>query len=256
VDPAGDFNYEAHGGGYTRHRKADPRIAAMAHEALGAARTVVNVGAGAGSYEPEDRYVAAVEPSASMRAQRPAHLPPAIDAVAERLPFDTDSFDAAMAMITIHQWADLDIGLRELRRVSRGPVIILTFDGEALLDFWLAEYVPEVIATERARFPAVDHVTAALGGGAEVLDVPIPLDCVDGFGEAYYGRPEAFLEADVRAAQSGWVLTDPGSVARGVERLRRDLESGVWDARHGQLRNQPEHLGAVRLIVARDTLRC
>ena len=250
VSPAGNFDYEAHGGGYTQRRKPDPRIAAMVNKALGPARTVVNVGAGAGSYEPEDRYVAAVEPSVSMRTQRPAHRPPAINATAERLPFDTDSFEAAMAMITIHQWADLDTGLHELRRVSHGPVVILTFDGEALLDFWLNEYVPEVIATERDRFPSIDHVTDALGGRAEVLHVPIPLDCVDGFGEAYYGRPEAFLEAGVRAGQSGWVLTDPAAVARGVERLRRDLESGAWDARHGQLRNQPERTGAVRLIVA------
>lgn len=250
VSSAGDFDYEAHGGGYTRHRQPDPRIATLVHSALGCAATVLNVGAGAGSYEPEDRYVAAVEPSASMRAQRPAHRPPAIDATAERLPFDDDSFDAAMAMITIHQWTDLGAGLAELRRVSRGPVVVLTFDGTALLDFWLAEYVPQVIATERRRFPPVDQVASLLGGATEIVDVPIPLDCVDGFGEAYYGRPEAFLDADVRAAQSGWVLSDQRAVDRGLARLRDDLQSGAWDARHGHLRTQPERVGAVRLIVA------
>src|SRR5262249_9128992 len=135
--PAGDFDYEANGGGYALRRRPDPRIAALVHEALGDARTVLNVGAGAGSYEPTDRHVVAVEPSQAMRAQRPHHLAPAIDATAERLPFDDDSFDAAMAMITIHQWSDLDAGLRELRRVSRGPVVVLTFDGDALLDFWM-----------------------------------------------------------------------------------------------------------------------
>jgi SAM-dependent methyltransferase len=186
-----------------------------------------------------------------MRAQRPLHLAPALDATAERLPFDDDSFDGAMAMITIHQWGDVDAGLRELRRVSRGPVVILTFDAAALLDFWLNEYVPEVIATERARFPAIDHVASVLGGEVEVLDVPIPIDCTDGFGEAYYARPEAFLEPDVRAAQSGWVLTDPAAVARGVAKLADDLSSGRWDERHGHLRRQSERVGAVRLVVAR-----
>jgi hypothetical protein len=186
-----------------------------------------------------------------MRAQRPHHLAPALDATAERLPFDDDVFDAAMATITIHQWSDLDGGLRELRRVSRGPVAILTFDGEALLDFWLNDYVPEVIATEQARFPAIDHVVEALGGEVDVLDVPIPIDCTDGFGEAYYARPEAFLQQDVRAAQSGWVLTDPEAVDRGVARLADDLACGRWDERHGHLRDQAEHVGAVRLIVAR-----
>jgi SAM-dependent methyltransferase len=249
--PAGDFDYEAHGAGYIDRRQPDPRIAALVNAALGDGRTVINVGAGAGSYEPLDRYVVAVEPSAAMRAQRPLHLAPALDATAERLPFDDDSFDAAMAMITIHQWSDVDAGLRELRRVSRGPVVILTFDAEALLDFWLNEYLPEVIATERARFPAIDHVTSVLGGEVDVIDVPIPIDCTDGFGEAYYARPEAFLEADVRATQSGWVLTDPEAVARGVAKLADDLASGRWDERHGDLRRQPELIGAVRLVVGR-----
>jgi hypothetical protein len=156
-----------------------------------------------------------------------------------------------MATITIHQWADLDQGLRELRRVSRGAVVILTFDAEALLDFWLNEYVPEVVAVERRRFPAIDHVARVLGGDVSVTAVPIPLDCVDGFGEAYYGRPEAFLDPEVRGVQSGWVLADAAAVQRGVARLRDALESGQWDARHGHLRGQPERVGSVRLIVAR-----
>jgi hypothetical protein len=248
--PAGDFDYEAHGAGYIVRRQPDPRIAAIVHAALGDARTVINVGAGAGSYEPADRHVVAVEPSAAMRAQRPPHLAPALDATAERLPFDDNSFDAAMAMITIHQWSDVDGGLRELRRVSRGPVAILTFDAEALPDLWLNEYVPEVIATERARFPTIDHVATVLGGEIEVIAVPIPIDCTDGFGEAYYARPEAFLEPDVRAAQSGWVLTDPDAITRGITKLADDLTSGRWDERHGHLCSQPERVGAVRLIVA------
>ena len=136
--PAGDWDYERHGHGYTAFRRPDPRIAAQVHRALGPARTVLNVGAGAGSYEPEGRYVLAVEPSAVMRAQRPRSLAPAIDAVAESLPLDDRSVDAAMAMITIHQWPDAGRGLREMRRVTRGPVVIMTFDGDALDRFWLA----------------------------------------------------------------------------------------------------------------------
>jgi SAM-dependent methyltransferase len=251
--PAGDFDYEAHGGGYAVRRRPDPRIAARFHAALGDARTVLNVGAGAGSYEPEDRHVVALEPSAQMRAQRPPHLAPAIDAAAERLPFDDDSFDAAMASMTIHQWTDLEGGLRELRRVTRGPVAIFTFDGDALRDFWMNEYFPAVVETECSRFPTISGVVDVLGGPArvEVQPVAVPLDCVDGFGEAYYGRPEAFLEADVRQAQSGFMKTDQAAVLRGVERLAADLESGAWDARYGALREQPERVGALRLLIAR-----
>jgi SAM-dependent methyltransferase len=248
--PAGDFDYERHGDGYARLRRPDPRIAALVHAALGDALTVVNVGAGAGSYEPEDRHVVAVEPAAAMRAQRPRALAPAVDAAAERLPFDDDAFDAAMAMITIHQWSDLDAGLRELRRVARGPVVILTYDGDVMEDYWLNAYAPEVIALERSRFPAIGRVREVLGGTSTVLDVPIPRDCVDGFSEAYYARPEAFLDAAVRDAQSGWVLTDDDAVARAVAKLAADLESGEWDRRHGALREQPTYVGSIRLVVA------
>jgi hypothetical protein len=221
------------------------------HAALGDARTVVNVGAGAGSYEPSDREVAAVEPSARMRGQRPPDRPPAIDAVAEDLPFADDSFDAAMAMITIHQWSDCDRGLRELRRVSRGPVVILTFDGDALDTLWLAEYAPELIAAERRRYPAIEHVCEVLGGPATVAPVPIAIDCVDGFTEAFYARPERFLENAVRRGQSAWGFVDDEAEYRSVERLRADLQSGEWDRRYGHLRTQPEFTGALRLITAR-----
>src|ERR1700722_12778228 len=126
---AGDFDYDAQGGGYARQRRTDPRIAALVHQALGSARTVLNVGAGAGSYEPDDRHVIAIESSAAMRSQRPAHLAPAIHGVAENLPLDDQSVDAAMAMLTVHQWGDLDKGLAEMVRVTRGPIVVLTFDG-------------------------------------------------------------------------------------------------------------------------------
>lgn len=195
--PAGDVDYERHGHGYATRRRTDPRVAAHVHAALGPARTVVNVGAGAGSYEPCDRHVVAVEPSAAMRAQRPRHLAPALDATAERLPFDDDSFDAAMAAITVHQWADAERGLRELRRVSRGPVVVLTFDGDALGLFWLAEYAPDLIAAERRRLPPIDTIASLIGTTADVVPVPIPIDCADGFAEAYYARPERLLDPRV-----------------------------------------------------------
>lgn len=248
---AGDFDYESHGTGYAIQRRTDPRIARLVHGALGDARTILNVGAGAGSYEPADREVTAVEPSARMRAQRPADRTPAIDAVAEHLPFADHSFDAAMAMITIHQWSDSDQGLRELRRVSRGPVVILTFDGDALDTLWLAGYAPELIEAERHRYPAIEHVCEVLGGTVTVTPVPIPIDCVDGFTEAFYGRPERFLDEAVRRGQSAWGFVDAESEARSVSRLRADLESGEWDRRHGHLRVQPEFIGALRLISAR-----
>jgi SAM-dependent methyltransferase len=247
---AGDFDYDAHGDGYAVQRRTDPRIAAYVHAALGDARTVLNVGAGAGSYEPTDRDVTAVEPSAAMRAQRPAQLATAIDATAETLPFNDRSFDAAMATITVHQWADTDKGLRELRRVSRGPVVILTFDGDALDLLWLAEYVPELITAERRRYPAISHISDILGGTVTVTPIPIPIDCVDGFTEAYYARPERFLDAAVRNSQSAWGFVDEGATARAMERLRTELASGAWDQKYGSLRTQPDFIGSLRLITA------
>lgn len=252
--PAGDFDYDAAAAGadraYSALRRTDPRIASMVHRALGNARTVLNVGAGAGSYEPEDRHVAAVEPSAAMRAERPRRLAPAVDAVAEDLPFDDDAFDAAMAMVTVHQWSDPWQGLRELRRVSRGPVVVLTFDGGAIDRLWLAEYVPELVAAERRRYPAIDAVCDVLGGRSTVTPVPVPIDCTDGFTEAYYARPEAFLREEVRRSQSAWAFVEPAAEERAVARLRHDLESGAWDRAHGGLRAQPTFVGALRLVVA------
>lgn len=270
--PAGDFDYESHGGGYSAQRRPDPRIAARVLAALGSAGTVLNVGAGAGSYEPPGRRVVAVEPSPAMRAQRLPGSGVAIPAVAEALPFADASFDAAMAMVTVHQWPDADRGLRELRRVSRGPVVVLTFDGAALDRFWLADYAPELIAAEKGRYPAIEHIVAVLGssgsGGGSgagaagdvvtvdavtVEPVPIPCDCLDGFTEAYYARPERFLEPAVRQAQSAWGFVSAASAERSVSRLRAELASGEWDRRYGQLREQPEFVGSLRLITAGPT---
>ena len=248
---AGDVDYGRHGQGYALQRQTDPRIAALVHAALGEARTVVNVGAGAGSYEPEDRYVIAVEPSAAMRAQRPRQVVPAVDGTAEHLPFDDDSFDAAMATVTVHQWSDTAAGLDELRRVARGPVVVLTFDGDALDRFWLAEYAPELIAAERRRYPSMELIAAHIGTAARVHEVPVAIDCVDGFTEAYYARPERFLDPAVRRSQSAWTFVSDEAQRRTVERLRQDLESGAWDERFGHLRTQPEFFGSLRLVVGR-----
>ena len=247
--PAGDFDYDRYGHGYVLRRQADPRIAENVHAALGAARKVLNVGAGAGSYEPADRLVMAVEPSAVMRAQRPPQLLPAVNATAAELPFDDGAFDAAMAMMTVHQWPDAAAGLAELRRVASGPVVVLTFDPDALDRLWLAEYAPEMMAAERGRMPAISAICAGLGGRCEVRPVPVPIDCTDGFAEAYYARPERLLDPAVRRAQSAWGFVGPEAQERAVARLRAALESGAWDERYGDLRRQPRFDGALCLVV-------
>ena len=240
--------YDRIGRTYARFRRADPPIAARVRAALGDATTVVNVGAGAGSYEPPDLRVLAVEPSPAMLAQRPPGAAPVLRAVAEALPFRNGAFDAAMATVTVHQWPDLARGLAELRRVAR-RVVVLTFDRDAVGDFWLAAYVPELYAVERRRYPPLDTIAGHLGG-ATVIDVPVPRDCTDGFGEAFYGRPEAFLREEVRRAQSAWVFLEPGVEERAMERLAGDLRTGAWDARYGALRDAPSYAGSLRLVVS------
>jgi SAM-dependent methyltransferase len=247
---AGDFDYDRGGRTYTSHRRADPRIAAMVHGALGEARTVVNVGAGTGSYEPDDRDVVAVEPSPGMRSRRPAHGAPAVAGVAEALPFDDDAFDAAMAMVTLHQWPDQARGLAEMRRVARGPVVILTFDADVLGQFWLAHYVPELIEAERRRYPTPSWICSVLGGRTEVAAVPVPVDCTDGWTEAYYARPERFLDEGVRRAQSAWAFFDPAVEDRFVRHLAADLDSGEWTRRFGHHRELPAFHGSLRLVTA------
>jgi len=243
-------DYEQRGQGYARNRRTDPRIAARIHAALGDARTVLNVGAGAGSYEPEDRWVLAVEPSAAMRAQRPAGAAPALDARAEALPFDDDSFDAAMACVTVHHWEPASSGLAELRRVARGPVVVFTFE-LAALPAWQQEFLREGLVIERPRFPAIDDVARWLGGSTRVERIPTPADCMDGFFEAFWNRPEALLDPQIRASQSMWTLLEPGVEERIVERLRVALESGEWDAQHGYLRELDSFDGALRLVISR-----
>jgi SAM-dependent methyltransferase len=242
-------DYERHGRSYARHRRPDPRIAAHIHGALGDARTVLNVGAGTGSYEPRDRWVLAVEPSPTMRAQRPPGAAPAIAARAEALPFDDGAFGAAMACVTIHHWDPPEAGLAELRRVSRGPVVIFTFELDGL-PAWQQHFLHEGLVKERPRFPPIDDIAAALSGRTRVQRIPTPGDCVDGFFEAFWRRPEALLDPAVRSAQSMWALLEAGVEQRMVDRLAAALDSGAWDAEHGHLRQQENFNGALRLVIS------
>ncbi|MEV0611475.1 methyltransferase domain-containing protein [Polymorphospora rubra] len=247
---AGDADYGVIGKTYSDYRRPDSRIAQAVWDALGDARTVLNVGAGAGSYEPTDREVTAVEPSASMRSQRPATISAAIDAVAESLPFPDDSFDAAMTTFSVHQWGNLAAGLSEIRRVTRGPIVILTCDPNLLDRFWLAEYAPDVISTERRRYPAMSQLAEGLAGTVTVDPVPVPLDCTDGFNEAYYGRPEELLVAGARAACSAWSFVDPTQADEYTATLKAAIDSGDWDARYGALRQQPTFEGSLVIVRA------
>jgi SAM-dependent methyltransferase len=246
----GDADYGPIGAVYRDYRVADPHIAAFVHAALGDARSVLNIGAGTGSYEPSDRQVTAVEPSATMRERRPIELPVAIDAYAEQLPFPDRFFDAAMDTFTVHQWADLAGGLAEVRRVSRGALVFLTCDPVLLETGWLFEYAPEVIETEASRYPPMSALARGLGGLTTVTPVPIPLDCTDGFNDAYYGRPEMLLDPAARLACSSWSFVAPTAVARFEAHLARDLADGAWDKKHGHLRSQAYLEGALVLVVS------
>ncbi|HET8582647.1 MAG TPA: class I SAM-dependent methyltransferase [Jatrophihabitans sp.] len=242
--------YDTIGAGYPATRRTDPRIAAKIWAALGDARTVLNVGAGTGSYEPTDRDVTAVEPSALMRAQRPASAAPCVAASAEHLPFADQSFDAAMAVSTVHHWSDPLAGLRELRRVAR-RVVVFTFDGTDAgwcSRFWLTrDYLPEV-ADLLAGKPPLAELAAAIGARTE--PVLIPWDCADGFFEAYWRRPEAYLDERVRRGISVWTTVGPAAEQRAVRSLRADLESGRWAERNRELLDLEAAELGLRLLVA------
>src|SRR5580692_6548587 len=242
--------YDSIGGTYTATRRTEPRIAAQVWGALGDARTVLNVGAGTGSYEPPDRDVTAVEPSAVMRAQRPAGAAPCVAATAQSLPFEDQSFDAAMAFSTIHHWPDPIAGLREMRRVARRVVVFThdTSDTGWLGRFWLTrDYLPEVADLLFGR-PSLPELARAIG--ARVEPVLIPWDCADGFFEAYWRRPEAYLEEHVRRACSVWTRVGPEAEQRAVRSLREDLDSGRWAENNRDLAGLDEAELGLRLLVA------
>jgi SAM-dependent methyltransferase len=242
--------YDGIGRSYAHHRRPDPRIAAHLATALGDARRIVDVGAGTGSYEPAGASVVAVEPSAVMVAQRPAGAAPVVHAVAEALPFPDGAFDAAMAVLTIHHWSDVGGGLREMVRVAP-RIAVLTFDPAVHERFWLfSEYLPEVPSLPVAQVLPPDAV-AEIVGADRVEPVLVPADCVDGFNWAFWRRPEAYLDPEVRACMSGLALLPVDLVAKRMERLRSDIADGTWDARHRRLLDLDAIDGGMRLVIRR-----
>ena len=240
--------YDAIGATYTVTRRTEPRIAERVWAALGDAHTVLNVGAGTGSYEPTDRDVTAVEPSAVMRAQRPASAAPCIAAAAESLPFADQSFDAAMAFATVHHWHDRIGGLREMRRVARRLVVFScdTTESSWHRRFWLTrDYLPELAAS-----PVGLATELADAIGARIEPVTIPWDCADGFFEAYWRRPEAYLDENVRRGISLWAKVGPDVEQRAVDRLREDLASGRWAERNRHILDLEEAELGLRLLIA------
>jgi SAM-dependent methyltransferase len=242
--------YDTIGATYTVTRRTEPRIAAQVWAALGDARTVLNVGAGTGSYEPSDRDVTAVEPSGVMRAQRPSGAAPCVAATAEGLPFEDQSFDAAMAFSTIHHWRDPVAGLLEMRRVARRVVVFTcdTSDRTWRHRFWLTrDYLPEVADLVVGR-PSLAEQAGAIG--ARVEPVLIPWDCADGFFEAYWRRPDAYLDESVRRGISLWAGVGPDAEQRAVDCLRADLASGRWIERNHDLVDLEAAELGLRLLIA------
>ena len=238
--------YDTIGVDYVNLRKADPRIAAHIHAALGNAKTVLNVGAGAGNYEPTERVVTAVEPSAEMIAQRPLHLGPAVQASADSLPFEDKSFDASMAILTVHHWPDMAKGLAEMRRVTRGPVVLLTFD-RAHRGCWLTDYLPELVTLDEGQMPAMAEYARWMGP-VSVSPVLVPHDCSDGFLYASWRRPRAYLDPRIRQGMSSFWKIEGAEAA--LERLAEDLESGAWEAKYGDLMGLDQLDTGYRLVVS------
>lgn len=237
--------YDTIGIDYAQLRRPDPRIAAQIEQALGAARTVLNVGAGAGSYEPADRVVTALEPSVAMIGQRPAAAAPAVQGTAEAIPFPDNSFDAVMAVLTIHHWPDQQRGIRELCRVARDRVVVLTFDPRARP--WLTDYLPELAALDEAAMPSLETLAEWLGP-ISAVPVPVPHDCSDGFLYAYWRRPAAYLDPRIRKGSSSfWKIQQAEA---GLARLAADLDSGEWERRYGTLLNHDSYDAGYRLVVS------
>ena len=241
--------YESIGRTYATTRREDPRIATAIHDALGDAATILNVGAGSGSYEPADRTVVAVEPSPTMVAQRHGRSPSVVRAVAGALPFADRAFDAALAVLTVHHWPDPAAGLRELRRVAHRQVVFF-FEPLETHGYWALGYFPEAVDLPSERRAPGEAVLRAELDVREVRRVLVPADCLDGFGVAFWARPEAYLDPAVQAGMSWLALLPDEARRRGTERLRRDLTSGEWDRRHGHLRTQAAYDGGYRIAIA------
>lgn len=248
--------YDRIGASYCATRRPDPRIASQIHAALHRMNTVANVGAGTGSYEPVQTIVA-VEPSMVMIVQRPAGSAPCVAATAEALPLRDKCVDAAMAILTVHHWSDVAIGISQLRRVARHRIVILTWDQAVTRDFWLLrEYLPAAAQVSDALHVPVNYL-AELLGGAEIQIVPVPHDCTDGFGAAYWRRPEAYLNPEVRAGISMLAYAEESALTEGLSRLGADLRSGRWYEQHSQLLDLSQLDVGYRLLISdiggRDT---
>lgn len=241
--------YDDIGRSYARTRRQDPRVAAQIWDALGPGRRVLNVGAGTGSYEPVDRDVVAVEPSVTMLAQREGRPAPVVRGVAEALPFADATFDVAMAVLTIHHWVDPAAGLAEMARVAARQAVLF-FEPLQTHDFWAIGYFPEArqLPTERGT-PAAAFLHAHLRV-REVRTVLVPHDCTDGFGVAYWRRPEAYLDPEVQAGMSWLAMLTDDERRAGSERLRADLASGEWTRRHGHLLARDTYDGGYRIAIA------
>jgi SAM-dependent methyltransferase len=236
--------YDIIGLNYAELRKPDPRIAAAIQQALGHANTVLNVGAGTGSYEPVDRLVTAVEPSLEMIRKRSSSAAKVVQASAEHLPFDDDAFDAAMALLTIHHWPDKEAGLREMRRVTRGRIVLLTFDPAQRP--WLTEYLPELVRLDQEQMAMADYEKWL--GRVQVTPVPVPHDCSDGFLYAYWRRPSAYFDPRIRSGSSAfWAI---GNVEAGLARLQRDLETGEWERKYAEVLRLDAYDAGYRIVVA------
>ena len=246
MDASGNELYDAIGHGYGELRRQDPRIAERIAWALDDATSVVNVGAGAGSYEPRDRRLVAVEPSMVMIRQRPPGASPAVRASAASLPFPDHCFDASLAVLTIHHWPDPGRGLEELARTARGKVVLLTFD-TSVGGFWLHDYFPAILELDLRAMPTLSALERHLGS-LEVFDIPVPHDCTDGFLGAYWRRPHAYLNERVRNAISAFAQIGP--LGTGLSRLRADLDSGAWQARYGELLSRSSLDMGYRLVIA------
>lgn len=243
--------YDEIGRSYRRTRRPDPRIAAAIVTALGDVDSVVDVGAGAGAYEPP-QTVLAVEPSRVMIDQRPAGAAPVVQAVAEALPLPDRSVDAALAVLTVHHWSDVAAGVAEMRRVARRRLVFFTWWPERVAEFWLlSEYLTAVAEADARRAVPVQQLSRLLGAAADVRSVPVPHDCTDGFGAAYWRRPEAYLDPEVRAGVSVLATADAGALREGLQRLEEDLRSGEWYRRHEDLL-QAEALDVGYCVVSVD----
>jgi SAM-dependent methyltransferase len=246
--------YDAIGRTYTATREPDPRLAAALEAGLGDARSVVNVGAGTGSYEPEGREIVAIEPSAVMIAQRSPGAARVLQATAEALPLEDDSVDAAMAILSDHHWRDRPAGIRELARVARRRVVLMNFDPADAGEVWLnRDYFPGFMRLVPGPYRRRGYFEEELRGmlpGVRVTAVPIPHDCRDGFYYAYWRRPRAYLDARVRENISVFHLLPPSEVEEGVARLEADLSGGGWEERNGDLLDREELDVGLRLVVA------